>query len=262
MAIGWVLNEGLTVDPESGEIHDLTIRSFGIVRAQDTPRIDVEIVDDDGPPLPRASDAVFAAVAAAAWNAISRRRRRAPRRVPRVESRAAVDYAADVSATAGVPEPAIHPARSIMMLTTSTQIAKIVVHTTGEPEVEDDVLRAGDCTARGNAEKTPTPPTPRPTWASRCCGPRQRHGREQHDDREGIVSMLARRDETPLLRREILQPEDALGNDDPAKGVHDRRHDATATAEVASIGPCPAVRMNRHMRPSQNNTATIASPPT
>ena len=72
MALGWVLNESLTVDPESGEIHDLTIRSFGVVRAQDTPRIDIEIVDDDGPPLPRASDAVFAAVAAAAWNAITR----------------------------------------------------------------------------------------------------------------------------------------------------------------------------------------------
>ncbi len=89
MAIGWVLNEGLTVDPESGEIHDLTIRSFGVVRAQDTPRIDIEIVDDDGPPLPRASDAVFAAVAAAAWNAIARADGARPDAFPASGARAA-----------------------------------------------------------------------------------------------------------------------------------------------------------------------------
>ena len=71
MALGWVLSEGLAVDPETGEVHDLTIRSFGILRAKDTPPIDVEIVDDAGPPLAHASDAVFAAVAAAAWNAVS-----------------------------------------------------------------------------------------------------------------------------------------------------------------------------------------------
>ena len=46
MALGWVLTEGLAVDPETGEVHDLTIRSFGILRAKDTPPIDVEIVDD------------------------------------------------------------------------------------------------------------------------------------------------------------------------------------------------------------------------
>jgi aerobic-type carbon monoxide dehydrogenase small subunit (CoxS/CutS family) len=71
MALGWVLSEGLAVDPDTGEVQDLTIRSFGIVRAKDTPPIDVEIVDDAGPALGRASDAVFAAVAAATWNAIS-----------------------------------------------------------------------------------------------------------------------------------------------------------------------------------------------
>ena len=48
MALGWVLTEGLAVDAETGEIHDLTIRSFGILRAKDTPPIDVEIVDDPG----------------------------------------------------------------------------------------------------------------------------------------------------------------------------------------------------------------------
>ena len=71
MALGWVLTEGLAVDPDTGEVHDLTIRSFGILRAKDTPPIDVEIVDDPGAPRAHASDAVFAAVAAATWNAVS-----------------------------------------------------------------------------------------------------------------------------------------------------------------------------------------------
>jgi CO/xanthine dehydrogenase Mo-binding subunit len=71
MALGWVLTERLAVDPETGEVHDLTIRSFGILRAKDTPPIDVELLDDPGAPLAHASDAVFAAVAAAAWNAVS-----------------------------------------------------------------------------------------------------------------------------------------------------------------------------------------------
>lgn len=71
MALGWVLTEGLAVDADTGEIHDLTIRSFGILRARDTPPIHVEIVDDPGEPRGRASDAVFAAVAAATWNAMS-----------------------------------------------------------------------------------------------------------------------------------------------------------------------------------------------
>ena len=72
MALGWVFTEALAVDPDTGEVHDLTIRSFGIIRAEDMPPIDVTIVDDDGPPLARSSDAVFAAVAAATWNALTR----------------------------------------------------------------------------------------------------------------------------------------------------------------------------------------------
>lgn len=72
MALGWVLTEGLAVDPETGEVHDLTIRSFGILRARDTPPIDVTIVDDARPPRARASDVVFAAVAAATWNALTK----------------------------------------------------------------------------------------------------------------------------------------------------------------------------------------------
>ena len=89
MALGWVLAEGIAVDPESGEVHDLTIRSFGVIRAKDTPRIDVEILDDAGAPLERASDAVFAAVAAAAWNAISEDAGTRPERFPARDTSAA-----------------------------------------------------------------------------------------------------------------------------------------------------------------------------
>ena len=67
MALGWVCSEGLAVDA-SGAVHDLTIRSFGILRAVDMPPVTVEIVPDGGPPV-NGSDAVFAAVAAAAWRA-------------------------------------------------------------------------------------------------------------------------------------------------------------------------------------------------
>jgi xanthine dehydrogenase small subunit len=66
MALGWVTSEGLSVDAD-GVPHDLTIRSFGILRAIDTPPIHVEIDNDDRDPV-NGSDAVFAAVAAAAWS--------------------------------------------------------------------------------------------------------------------------------------------------------------------------------------------------
>jgi aerobic-type carbon monoxide dehydrogenase small subunit (CoxS/CutS family) len=65
MALGWVRSEGIAVDDE-GVAHDLTIRSFGILRAKDMPDVTVEIEPADGPPV-NGSDAVFAAVAAAAW---------------------------------------------------------------------------------------------------------------------------------------------------------------------------------------------------
>src|SRR5690606_5797726 len=65
MALGWVSSEGLSVD-EDGEPHDLTIRSFGILRAVDTPPLDVTIEPSDDPPV-NGSDAVFAAVATAIW---------------------------------------------------------------------------------------------------------------------------------------------------------------------------------------------------
>jgi CO/xanthine dehydrogenase Mo-binding subunit len=65
MAIGWVTSEALSVDAEGG-VHDLTIRSFGVLRAVDTPTVEVVVVPGDGDPV-NGSDAVFAAVAAAVW---------------------------------------------------------------------------------------------------------------------------------------------------------------------------------------------------
>ena len=65
MALGLVRSEALAVD-DDGDPLDLTIRSFGILRAVDTPPIEITIEDDDGPPI-NGSDAVFAAVLAAAW---------------------------------------------------------------------------------------------------------------------------------------------------------------------------------------------------
>lgn len=65
MAMGWVRNEGIAVD-EEGVAHDLTVRSFGVLRAQDMPAVIVEMAEGSGPPV-NGSDAVFAAVAAAVW---------------------------------------------------------------------------------------------------------------------------------------------------------------------------------------------------
>ena len=65
MAWSWVTSESLAVDDE-GTVHDLTVRSFDVVRAADTPPIRVTIEPDAGEPC-NGSDAVFAAVAAATW---------------------------------------------------------------------------------------------------------------------------------------------------------------------------------------------------
>jgi aerobic-type carbon monoxide dehydrogenase small subunit (CoxS/CutS family) len=89
MALGWVCTESLAVDGTTGEVHDLTIRSFGIIRAKDMPPIDIEIVDDDAPPRARSSDAAFAAVAAATWNALARAEGTRPDTFPARETRAA-----------------------------------------------------------------------------------------------------------------------------------------------------------------------------
>ena len=72
MAVGWVTSEGLAVDAGTGEIHDLTIRSFGVLRAAGTPPVTLTIVDDPAPARARSTDAVFAAVAAATWNSLGR----------------------------------------------------------------------------------------------------------------------------------------------------------------------------------------------
>jgi len=65
MATGWVRSEGIAVDAE-GRALDLTMRSFGVLRAVDSPRVNVTIEHDDREPV-NGSDAVFAAVAAAVW---------------------------------------------------------------------------------------------------------------------------------------------------------------------------------------------------
>ncbi len=72
MALGWVTSEGLAVDAATGEIHDLTIRSFGVLRPAEMPSVEVTIVDDHAPARAHSTDAVFAAVAAATWNALGR----------------------------------------------------------------------------------------------------------------------------------------------------------------------------------------------
>ena len=65
MALGWVTSEAVAVDDE-GAPHDLTIRSFGILRASEMPAVEVEIQPSTAEPV-NGSDAVFAATAGAAW---------------------------------------------------------------------------------------------------------------------------------------------------------------------------------------------------
>ncbi len=65
-ALGWVTSEGIAVDA-TGRVHDLTIRSFGILRARDTPSVSVSLRADADGPVVNGSDAVFAAVAGARW---------------------------------------------------------------------------------------------------------------------------------------------------------------------------------------------------
>ena len=64
-AVGMVRTEGIAVDAD-GEVHDLTIRSFGILTASQTPPVLVDVVDSDAPPV-AAGVAVMAASMAAAW---------------------------------------------------------------------------------------------------------------------------------------------------------------------------------------------------
>ena len=87
MALGWVLSEGLTVD-DDGVVHDLTIRSFGIIRPKHMPKVTVEFLHDSRPAL-RGSDAVFVATAAATWNAVTRDEGKRPTSFPALDSRIA-----------------------------------------------------------------------------------------------------------------------------------------------------------------------------
>ncbi|HEY1738434.1 MAG TPA: 2Fe-2S iron-sulfur cluster-binding protein [Acidimicrobiia bacterium] len=87
MALGWVLREGIAVDAD-GVVHDLTIRSFGILRAKDMPPVTIEVLDDARAPC-RVSDAVFAATAAACWNALARAEGSRPDTFPARDTRAA-----------------------------------------------------------------------------------------------------------------------------------------------------------------------------
>jgi hypothetical protein len=65
-AVSWVRSEGIAVD-RTGTVHDLTVRSFGILRARDMPAVSVTARSDAGGPAVNGSHAVFTAVAAARW---------------------------------------------------------------------------------------------------------------------------------------------------------------------------------------------------
>ena len=65
MAYSWVTSESLSVDAD-GEVLDLTVRSFGVVRAADMPEVNVTIESSGSEPI-NGSDVVFAAVAGAVW---------------------------------------------------------------------------------------------------------------------------------------------------------------------------------------------------
>ena len=69
-ALGMVRSEGIAVDG-AGAVHDLTIRSFGILSAAQTPRISVEVVESEAPAV-ACGVAVLAATMAAAWVAAGR----------------------------------------------------------------------------------------------------------------------------------------------------------------------------------------------
>lgn len=67
MACGLVWSEGIAVDDDGAPL-DLTIRSMGVLRSDQTPLVTIEIHETDGPAV-NVSDAVFAATVAAAWEA-------------------------------------------------------------------------------------------------------------------------------------------------------------------------------------------------
>jgi CO/xanthine dehydrogenase Mo-binding subunit len=64
-ALSWVTSESIAVDEAGGPL-DLTIRSFGVLRASAMPEVEIVIEDDGSDPV-NGSDAVLAAVALAVW---------------------------------------------------------------------------------------------------------------------------------------------------------------------------------------------------
>ncbi len=73
--LGLVRTEAIRVD-DDGEVQDLTIRSFGVLKASEMPEVTVEVAPTTGEPVP-VSELVFAAVAATDWY-----RKEIPVRVP------------------------------------------------------------------------------------------------------------------------------------------------------------------------------------
>jgi xanthine dehydrogenase small subunit len=67
-ALGMVCSEAIAVDEEGVPV-DLTIRSFGVLRAREMPPVEVSVGAADGEAT-NGSDAAFAAVAAACWIAL------------------------------------------------------------------------------------------------------------------------------------------------------------------------------------------------
>ncbi len=65
MGLSLVRSEALAVDTD-GQVHDLTIRSFGVLRVSEMPEVSVTIEPSTADPV-GVSDAVFAATAAAVW---------------------------------------------------------------------------------------------------------------------------------------------------------------------------------------------------
>jgi aerobic-type carbon monoxide dehydrogenase small subunit (CoxS/CutS family) len=74
-ALGWVCSEALAVS-DDGEVQDLTVRSFGVLRAAEMPHVEVEVAEPTGPAV-AVADAVFVATAVAEW-----RRQGWPRDLP------------------------------------------------------------------------------------------------------------------------------------------------------------------------------------
>lgn len=66
MGLGWVTSEAIAVG-DDGVPEDLTIRSWGVLRARDTPPVEITVADGSGREPVAVGDAVFAAVAAAVW---------------------------------------------------------------------------------------------------------------------------------------------------------------------------------------------------